>query len=184
MDWTARLLSPTGRPCRRKKSPPCSSQYPELHGLSRLPASVLARCPQPASLPAQSQRVFVKRHARPVRDAEGLREEHQVYGIPARSWCACAASADMRLRRYGNRSGGLDLRSTCDTLRSGRLRGCYLVDSVSNAGACAIGRRDAGAAASCGARVYGPSEAIAAVGCRLYDLCRRQPCTRVGAVCE
>lgn len=53
------------------------SRYPELHGPFQI-ASVSPRPLSAASVVAtRSERVFMKRHARQVRDAEGLREEHR-----------------------------------------------------------------------------------------------------------
>jgi Ser/Thr protein kinase RdoA (MazF antagonist) len=52
-------------------------QFPDLQP----PFEILSSSPRPLSaagvVSTRNQRVFVKRHARPVRDAEGLREEHR-----------------------------------------------------------------------------------------------------------
>jgi Ser/Thr protein kinase RdoA (MazF antagonist) len=71
------LVEPDWPPLSPDEIASVLSRYLELHGPFEI-ASVSPRPLSAASVVAtQCERVFMKRHARPVRDAEGLREEHR-----------------------------------------------------------------------------------------------------------
>jgi Ser/Thr protein kinase RdoA (MazF antagonist) len=71
------LVEPDWPPLSPDEIASVLSRYPELRGPFQI-ASVSPRPLSAASVVAtQSERVFMKRHARPVRDTEGLREEHR-----------------------------------------------------------------------------------------------------------
>jgi Ser/Thr protein kinase RdoA (MazF antagonist) len=71
------LVEPDWAPLSRDEIDLLLSRYPELQG----PFKIASVSPRPLSaasvVKCRSERVFVKRHARGVRDAEALREEHR-----------------------------------------------------------------------------------------------------------
>jgi Ser/Thr protein kinase RdoA (MazF antagonist) len=71
------LVEPDWLPLSPDEIASVLSRYPGLHG----PFQIASVSPRPLSaasvIATRSEHVFMKRHARPVRDAEGLREEHR-----------------------------------------------------------------------------------------------------------
>jgi Ser/Thr protein kinase RdoA (MazF antagonist) len=89
------LVEPDWAPLLPDEIASVLSRYPELHGPFQI-ASVSPRPLSAASVVAtQYERVFMKRHARRVRDAEGLREEHRfmaylrAHGAPVSQVLTC-----------------------------------------------------------------------------------------------
>jgi Ser/Thr protein kinase RdoA (MazF antagonist) len=89
------LVEPDWAPLSTEEIASVLSQYPGLNGPFQI-ASVSPRPLSAASVVAtQSERVFMKRHARRVRDAEALREEHRfmaylrAYRAPVPQVMAC-----------------------------------------------------------------------------------------------
>lgn len=82
------LVEPDWHPLTPAEAGAVLSHYPELQD----PFEIVSFSPRPLSaasvVQARNQRVFVKRHAGAVRDAEGLREEHRFmahlrsHGVP------------------------------------------------------------------------------------------------------
>ena len=149
------------------------------------PIEILSVSPRPLSaagvVNTRGGRVFIKRHHRTVRDAEGLLEEHRflahllAHGAPVpRVFASRRARQRSRWR--------VDVRGARNTARRGSVRGGDLVDAFPTVGARALCGPGAGAAASGFARFRRAATQAATARSQLHDLCRTRSQRRTGTL--